>query len=166
MSLIENARRLAGLSQAELARRAGTSRPTLSAYENGRKSPTLATVERLVESSGLALSLQPKVTFRSVAGAQGRPFHVADRLWRLPVREALGRVSLPLELNWSQPGAVFDLSDPRQRARCYEIVLREGRPVDILAVVDGAFLVEGWTGLVVPQEIREEWQPLIDGAVG
>ena len=41
--LLERARASAGLTQDELARRAGTSRTTLSAYENGRKSPTIAT---------------------------------------------------------------------------------------------------------------------------
>ncbi|WP_204839215.1 helix-turn-helix transcriptional regulator [Nocardioides nitrophenolicus] len=36
-TLFETARRAAGLTQAALATRSGTSRPTLSAYENGRK---------------------------------------------------------------------------------------------------------------------------------
>jgi hypothetical protein len=40
-SLLADARRVAGMSQDERARRAHTSRPTLSACEHGRKSPTL-----------------------------------------------------------------------------------------------------------------------------
>lgn len=43
--LIERARRAAGLTQSGLALRAHTPRPTLSAYENGRRSTSLETVE-------------------------------------------------------------------------------------------------------------------------
>ncbi len=42
-----------GLTQGELAARAGTSQPAIAAYEAGRKSPTLRTVERLAEACGL-----------------------------------------------------------------------------------------------------------------
>src|SRR5690606_29920004 len=41
--LLTRARRRAGLSKAELARRSATSRPTVSAYEHGTKSPSLDT---------------------------------------------------------------------------------------------------------------------------
>ncbi len=37
-----------GLTQRELVRRAGTSRPTLSAYEHGRTSPALAIAQRVL----------------------------------------------------------------------------------------------------------------------
>jgi ribosome-binding protein aMBF1 (putative translation factor) len=52
----------AGLATPELAARAGTSRPTLSAYEHGRKSPTLASVERLDDSADFELTVEPRVT--------------------------------------------------------------------------------------------------------
>lgn len=65
-TLIEHVRQEAGLSQEELAKRAGTSRPTLSAYERGRKSPTLATVQRLLDSTGFELTAGRKVSFREV----------------------------------------------------------------------------------------------------
>jgi transcriptional regulator with XRE-family HTH domain len=166
VSLLEQVRQQAGLSQGELAERAGTSRPTLSAYEHGHKSPTLATVERLVDGAGFELTAQPKVTFGEVALRRGRPVFVADRLWRLTVEEALAEVTLPLELNWSIPGSTFRLSDRRQRARCYEVVLREGMPADIRRYVDGALLADLWTELVLPREIRDAWQPVIDRASG
>jgi glucose/arabinose dehydrogenase len=51
-------------------------------------------------------------------------------------------VELPLHLNWSAPGRMFDLRSRADRARVYETVLQEGRPVDILAYVDGALLVD------------------------
>ena len=41
-ALLEQVRASSGETQEDLARRAGTSRPTLSAYEHGRKSPTVA----------------------------------------------------------------------------------------------------------------------------
>ena len=47
-SLLDDARRVAGMSQDERARRAHTSRSTLSACEHGRKSPTLETAARLL----------------------------------------------------------------------------------------------------------------------
>lgn len=49
------ARRRAGLSQAELGRRTGTSQATISAYENGRKEPSTSTLSRLLASSGARL---------------------------------------------------------------------------------------------------------------
>jgi transcriptional regulator with XRE-family HTH domain len=56
-NLIRLARREARLSQRELARRAGTSQATISAYESGRKSPTLDTLARIVRSAGLDLRI-------------------------------------------------------------------------------------------------------------
>jgi hypothetical protein len=57
---------------------------------------------------------------------------VPDRLPRLDVAHALVTVELPLHLNWSAPGRVFDLRSRADRARVYEIVLHEGKPADIL----------------------------------
>ena len=53
-------RQEAGVNQEELASRAGTLRPTLLAYEHGRKSPTLVTVERLLDSAGFELTAEPR----------------------------------------------------------------------------------------------------------
>ena len=75
---------------------------------------------------------EPQVTFLEVAPPRGRPFFVADRLWRLPIKAAFAEVVLPLGLNWSRPGKAFAVGDRRQRARCYEVVLREGMPADLL----------------------------------
>lgn len=57
-NLIKLARNDAGLSQRELARRAGTSQATLSAYEAGRKSPSLDTLARIVRAAGQDLRIQ------------------------------------------------------------------------------------------------------------
>jgi len=52
IQIIEQARLAAGLTQQAMAQQAGTSRTTLSAYERGRKSPNLETVERLINVAG------------------------------------------------------------------------------------------------------------------
>jgi transcriptional regulator with XRE-family HTH domain len=46
--LLRNARREAGLTQAELARRAGTAQSAVAAYETGARSASLTTLERLL----------------------------------------------------------------------------------------------------------------------
>jgi transcriptional regulator with XRE-family HTH domain len=50
--LIRDVRRRRGLTQAELARRAGTSQPVVSAYEHGHRDPSVTTLRRLIEASG------------------------------------------------------------------------------------------------------------------
>jgi transcriptional regulator with XRE-family HTH domain len=57
-SLLERARRRAGLSQRELADRAGTSQPAIARLEQGRASPTFATLERLAAAAGFALRVE------------------------------------------------------------------------------------------------------------
>jgi predicted nucleotidyltransferase/DNA-binding XRE family transcriptional regulator len=47
---IVQARQIAGLTQAELARRSGTSQPAVNRYESGRVTPRPATLRRLLES--------------------------------------------------------------------------------------------------------------------
>lgn len=53
MNPIRALRARATVTQAVLAQAAGTSQPTIAAYESGRKSPTVDTVERLARSMGL-----------------------------------------------------------------------------------------------------------------
>lgn len=159
--LLAQARHDAGLTQEQVASRAHTSRPTLSAYEHGRKSPTLLTAARVLAASGHQLQAVPRVEFREVRTARGRTLAVPDALPRLPVRSALASVVLPLHLNWTEPGRPVDLGNRRQRARAYEVVLREGRAIEILRYVDGALLVDLWDELVLPRDVREAWTPLI-----
>jgi transcriptional regulator with XRE-family HTH domain len=160
-ALLGRARRAAALSQTELARRAGTSRTTVSAYENGRKSPTLDTANRLLDEAGYDLEATARVQFAEVLGARGRIYTVPDRLPRLPVTQAMATVVLPLTLNWSRPGRMYRLADRSERARLYEIVLREGGPADVLTYIDGALLADLWSELVLPREIRAAWVPLM-----
>jgi len=56
-TLIRAVRHRQGLTQAELARRAGTSQPVISAYEHGRRDPTLDTLRKLVRAAGERLQV-------------------------------------------------------------------------------------------------------------
>jgi transcriptional regulator with XRE-family HTH domain len=47
-TLIRGARQAAGITQLELAGRAGTAQPAVAAYESGARTPNLATLERLL----------------------------------------------------------------------------------------------------------------------
>ena len=51
-ALLRDARRRAGLTQAELGRRAGVPQSMVSAYESGQRQPALPTLARLVEAAG------------------------------------------------------------------------------------------------------------------
>jgi transcriptional regulator with XRE-family HTH domain len=163
--ILVQARLAAGLSQAELAELAGTSRPTLSSYEHGHRSPTLATAARILAAAGFELTVTRIITAKVHTTAHGRDVLVPSRLPRLDPSDALATVTLPLHLNWSHPGRGFDLRDRRQRARVYEIVLREGALDDLLTYVDGVLLVDLWDDLVLPRAVREAWTPLITEAI-
>jgi transcriptional regulator with XRE-family HTH domain len=160
--VLAEARRTAGLGQDELARRAGTSRPTLSSYEHGHRSPTLQTAARILAAAGFVLRTEPIITFAEHNTDGGRPVLVPSQLPRLDPARALATVTLPVHLNWSQPGRLFDLRDRRHRARVYEIVLREGIGDDFLTYIDGVLLVELWDELVLPRRVRAAWAPLIE----
>lgn len=88
-SLVRDARRRAGLTQRELARRSGVEQPVISAYERGRRQPTLPTLLRLLRAAGFELD------------AELRPAR------RLPDPERAGRILLQ----------ALDLADhfPRRR---------------------------------------------------
>jgi transcriptional regulator with XRE-family HTH domain len=64
--LLRNARRRAGLSLRAAARKAGTSHAAVAAYENGRKSPSVPTLFRILEAYGFAaeIVLSPRIRER------------------------------------------------------------------------------------------------------
>ena len=57
-STLRAERRAARLSQAALAARVGTSQATVSAYESGRKRPSLETLSRLLAATGARLTVE------------------------------------------------------------------------------------------------------------
>lgn len=58
MNSVHLLRDQAGLTQVELASVGGTSQPTIAAYEAGRKSPTLQTLQRLAGAVGLEATVK------------------------------------------------------------------------------------------------------------
>ena len=55
--LLRLARSKAGLTQAELAGRAGVTQQAISAYETGRKEPTLPTIQHLLQAAGFEIRM-------------------------------------------------------------------------------------------------------------
>lgn len=66
-ALIREARRRAGLTQAALAAKAGTSQPTVAKYERGRALPDVATLSRLIEACGFELRMELAPATRAAA---------------------------------------------------------------------------------------------------
>lgn len=62
-ALIREARRRAGITQAELARRSGISRPTVNAYECGRREPGVEALARLLDAVDLRLAVVRPVRY-------------------------------------------------------------------------------------------------------
>ena len=60
--LVREARKRAGLTQQQLAERAGVSQPAIARLESGRTSPSLEQVERLMRLAGfdLIVALSPR----------------------------------------------------------------------------------------------------------
>jgi transcriptional regulator with XRE-family HTH domain len=56
-ALIREARKLAGLSQAELARRVGTTQAVISRWERGLESPRVETLGRVLQACGFEADL-------------------------------------------------------------------------------------------------------------
>ncbi len=67
-TVLRNARQRAGLSLREAALRAGTSHATLSAYETGRKTPSVDNFLRILESLGYAVNFELHPRIRQADG--------------------------------------------------------------------------------------------------
>ena len=91
--LLERVRLAAGLSQEDLATRAGTSRSTLSAYESGRVVPSVETLARVVRGAGFdlapELTIAPATDDGSDTAARGRELvEVLELAAMFPARHA------------------------------------------------------------------------------
>ena len=82
--LIREARRRAGLSQAELAKRAGTTQSGIARWESGRTSPSLDDIQRLIRLCGFDLEV-------AVVPYDGSDLAQADRLCDLTPQERVER---------------------------------------------------------------------------
>ena len=87
---LRDARERSGLSLRALARRAGTSHPTLLAYERGRKVPAATTLLRILEACGFAvdLTLSPRVRERDGLDRGEELRQVLELADQFPVRAA------------------------------------------------------------------------------
>lgn len=103
------ARRRAGLTQTELARRAGTSQAAISAYESGAKEPSMATLDRLLGVAGRRLTVsvaRPPVRMPSSADIARSGRGLADVLAlaeALPVRHTATLAFPPLTRSQTGP---------------------------------------------------------------
>jgi predicted nucleotidyltransferase/DNA-binding XRE family transcriptional regulator len=74
-AVLRGARKSAGLSQQELAVRAGVTQSVISAYESGNRQPAVGTLQALIDAAGYDLLLhlrrQPK-NLASLTGPVGR----------------------------------------------------------------------------------------------
>ena len=106
MNLVARLRRSAGLTQAALAELAGTSQPTIAAYETGTKRPSLRTLQRLASAVGLDVhvSFVPPLT-REDRRSLALHDRIAERLRAAPA-ETLGRAEANLlRMRGLHPGA-------------------------------------------------------------
>ncbi len=84
--LIEEIRRAGGLSQAELARRAGFDRSVLNAYEHGRRQPSVSALARIAAAAGLDLRVTTALDGGAVEHAGRVLSQVLDLAGALPYR--------------------------------------------------------------------------------
>jgi transcriptional regulator with XRE-family HTH domain len=162
-TIIELARRAAGLTQAELARRAATTQSAVSMYERRRKVPLMDVAERLMQAAGADLGMVTTVVWEVDFLPGLKAFWYPDRLWRVEVPGCFDRVRMPDLVGRTDQGE-WDLRDRSDRPRLYENLLTEGDQHMMMRWVDGALLVDVWTELVLPAKIRAAWEPAVEAA--
>ena len=93
-TVIEVARKAAGLSQRQLAVWAGTQQSSVSEYESRRKSPTLEVVERLLEAADAELAIKPIIDFDVRQDPEIGQYVVPERLWSVPMPDCFSKVQV------------------------------------------------------------------------
>ena len=160
LTIIELARRGAGLTQAELAHRAGTTQSAVSMYERRRKVPMLDVAERLVQAAGADLGMVTGVVWEVEFLTGLKEFWYPDRLWRVAVPGFFDRVRMPDLVGGTEQGE-WDLRRRADRRGLYENLLVEGTQHMIMRWVDAALLVDLWAELMLPDKIRAAWEPAV-----
>jgi uncharacterized protein len=95
--LIKRSRRVSGLRQAELARRAGFPRSVVNAYEHGRRQPSVDALARMLAAAGLELRAAPAVRELDDERSGRLLAQVLDLAEALPHRRR-GRLAYPPRL--------------------------------------------------------------------
>ena len=163
-TVIEVARRAAGVSQRQLAMWAGTQQSSVSEYEARRKSPTLEVVERLLEAADAELAIRPIILFDVRHDPEIGSYLVPERLWSVPMPYCFSKVQVLGVLFKSSQPRMWDLSVEAERIDYYEWAIVHGTAELLLDSVDGFLLMQVWERLELPEVIRETWQPVIDAA--
>jgi transcriptional regulator with XRE-family HTH domain len=93
-AIITSALRASGLSQAEVARRAGMPRSVLNAYLHGTREPGAEALARIVAASGRRLAVEPAVRDVDLQRAGRILVQVIKLAEALPARRR-GRLTFP-----------------------------------------------------------------------
>lgn len=144
--LIKEARTRAGLTQAALAHAAGMTQPVISAYEAGRRQPTVPTLLRLLRAAGFDLAshlVEVPPAVRSLVARRDEVLAVAARHGAERVRVfgsvARGEATVDSDVDFLvrlRPGTSL-LTHARLEAALEDLL---GVPVD---VVSEGGLIEG-----------------------
>lgn len=89
--ILRNARTSARLSQADVARRCGVAQSVISAYESGRREPSVETLGRLVEATGHQLVLDVVAMPGRTLGLPDTPLGRRIRQRRVAIVEAAAK---------------------------------------------------------------------------
>jgi transcriptional regulator with XRE-family HTH domain len=89
-ALLKDARQVCGITQLQMARGAGTAQPAVAAYESGARTPTIPTLERLLDACEHDLKVQaiPRVR-RGAASLEQLAATIAEDLVRDCEEDAL-----------------------------------------------------------------------------
>ncbi|UDY22929.1 helix-turn-helix domain-containing protein [Nocardioides sp. Kera G14] len=159
--LIEQARRSCGLTQVELAARAGTSQATLSAYERGLKSPSLKVAGRILAATGHELTLRTFVDWTEHRAPGINDFSVPDRLWPVAPPMCFATITMMPDLIGHSGKSEWNLLDRGERIGAYEQLIRFGLSHQMIRWIDGGLLIDVWGELELPDPVRAAWEPAI-----
>ncbi|MGB3909122.1 MAG: helix-turn-helix domain-containing protein [Pseudolysinimonas sp.] len=123
MTDIRGMRRAAGLTQAELAVRAGTARPNIAAYESGAKTPSPEVRDRLIAA------MRPRPS-DALHGHEAEVLHIAARYGATRVR-VFGSVANGLDTIDSDLDL---LVDPGPATSLFDLFHIEDEIADLLSV--------------------------------
>lgn len=91
--LVREARLRHGLGQAELAERLGSSQPAISRIEHDQISPTIDTLERILNAMGETLRVTTLSLDKPAPGASNQPIAELRADCRLPSSERLAQAA-------------------------------------------------------------------------
>ena len=92
-ALVRDARRRHGLGQAELAQRLGTSQPAISRIEHDQVSPTVETLERILNAIGETLRVSTLSLNEPAPGASNQSIAELRADYRLSPSERLAQAA-------------------------------------------------------------------------